>query len=201
MSHFVFYTHIKYYIIVYKNQTKYTIIIFLISSNASFANDLNIRQNSNEYCFMFFDDFIDWKIIKQKTITINFIEIELLIMSMTINIKMWWNRFFESIQMNMKKLIYIQCDNRQIIRTFIMSTIKLIIKLRHVDIHRHWLRQKMQKNTINIQWIFTTSILIDDFIKILSFQKQKAFVKLIDLKFISISKSKKNNEFDQSKIE
>ena len=82
-----------------------------------------------------------------------------------------------------------------------MSTIKLIIKLRHVDIHRHWLRQKMQKNTINIQWIFTTNILIDDFIKILSFQKQKTFVKLIDLKFISISKSKKNNEFDQSKIE
>ena len=58
----------------------------------------------------------------------------------------------------------------------------------------------MQKNTINIQWIFTTNILIDDFIKILSFQKQKAFVKLIDLKFISVSDSKKNDEFDQSKI-
>ena len=82
-------THIKYYVIVYKSQTNYTIIIFLISSNASFANDLDIRQNSNEYCFMFFDDFIDWKIIKQKTIITNFIEIELLIMSMTINIKMW----------------------------------------------------------------------------------------------------------------
>ena len=82
-----------------------------------------------------------------------------------------------------------------------MFAVKFIIKLRHVDIHRHWLRQKMQKSTINIQWIFTTNILIDDFIKILSFQKQKTFVKLIDLKFISISKSKKNNEFDQSKIE
>ena len=82
-------THIKYYVIVYKNQTNHEIIIFLNFSNASFANDLNIRQNSNEYCFMFFDDFIDWKITKQKTIIINFIEIELLIMSMTINIKMW----------------------------------------------------------------------------------------------------------------
>ena len=80
-------THIKYYVIVYKNQTNYEIIIFLNFSNASFANDLNIRQNLNEYCFMFFDDFIDWKITKQKTIIINFIEIELLIMSMTINIK------------------------------------------------------------------------------------------------------------------
>ena len=36
-------THIKYYVIVYKNQTNHEIIIFLISSNASFAYDLNIR--------------------------------------------------------------------------------------------------------------------------------------------------------------
>ena len=51
--------HIKYYVIVYKKQTNHAIIIFLNSSNASFANDLNIRQNSNEYCFMLYDDFID----------------------------------------------------------------------------------------------------------------------------------------------
>ena len=36
-------THIKYYVIVYKNQTNHEIIIFLDFSNASFANDLNIR--------------------------------------------------------------------------------------------------------------------------------------------------------------
>ena len=52
-------THIKYYVIVYKNQTNHEIIIFLVSSNASFANDLDTRQNSNEYCFMLFDDLID----------------------------------------------------------------------------------------------------------------------------------------------
>ena len=52
-------THIKYYAIVYKNQTNHEIIIFLNFSDASFANDLDIRQNSNEYCFMLFDDLID----------------------------------------------------------------------------------------------------------------------------------------------
>ena len=52
-------TQIKFYVIVYKNQTNNIIVIFLNFSNASFANDLNIRQSSNKYCFMLFDDFID----------------------------------------------------------------------------------------------------------------------------------------------
>ena len=52
-------THIKYYVIVYKEQANHAIIIFLNSSNASFANDLDTRQNSNEYCFMLYDDLID----------------------------------------------------------------------------------------------------------------------------------------------
>ena len=82
-------THIKFYVIVYKNQTSNIIVIFLESSNASFANDLDIRQNSNEYCFKLFDDLIDWKITKQKTIIINFIEMKLMIMLMIVNIMMW----------------------------------------------------------------------------------------------------------------
>ena len=39
--------------------------------------------------------------------------------------------------MKMKEFIHIECDNRQTIRIFITSIAKLIIKLRHVDIHRH----------------------------------------------------------------
>ena len=195
-------THIKYYVIVYKEQANHAIIIFLNSSDASFANDLNTRQSSNEYCFMLYDDLIDWKITKQKIVIINFIEIELLIMSMIVNIKMWWDRFFDSIKMNMKKSTHIECDNRQIIRAFTMSTTKLIIKLRHVNIHRHWLRQKIQKDTINIQWTPTASILANDFIKTLPPQKHKKFVKLIELERISIKKtSKEKNESSQSEVE
>ena len=136
-------THIKNYVIVYNDQTNNENIIFIDFFDVSFVDDINIRQSSNEYCFKLFDDLIDWKIFKQKTIIINFIEIEFMIMSMTINTKMWWNRFFETINMKMKEFTHIECDNRQTIRVFITSNVKLIIKLHHVDIHRHWLRQKI----------------------------------------------------------
>ena len=198
-------THIKNYVIVYNDQTNNENIIFIDFFDVSFVDDINIRQSSNEYCFKLFDDLIDWKIFKQKTIIINFIEIEFMIMSMTINTKMWWNRFFETINMKMKEFTHIECDNRQTIRVFITSNVKLIIKLRHVDIHRHWLRQKIQKSIITICWISTINILTNDFIKTLSSQKHKNFVKLIDLKRIKLSETSKTTiskkRFDQSEIE
>ena len=148
MFKYLIYT--KNYVIVFNDQTNNSNIIFLNFSNASFANDLNIRQNFNNYCFKLFDDIINSKIIKQKIITINFIEVELFVMLMTTNIKMWWDQFFEIIQLKIEKIIHIECDNKQIKWTFIKSSAQLIIKLCYVNIHRHWLRQKVQKKIINI---------------------------------------------------
>ena len=140
----------KNYVIVFNDQTNNLNTIFLNFSNALFADDLNIRQSFNDYCFKLFNGIINWKVIKQRTIIINFIEVELFVMLMTTNIKMWWNQFFEIIQLKIEEIIHIECDNKQTIQAFIQSKIQLIIKLRHVNIYRHWLRQKIQKKIINI---------------------------------------------------
>ena len=109
---FRYLAYIKNYAIVFNGQTNISDIIFIEFSNALFADDLNIRQNSNDYCFKLFDEMIDWKLIKQRTITISFIEVELLVIFMTTNIKIWWNRFFEVIQIKFEETIHIECDNR-----------------------------------------------------------------------------------------
>ena len=59
-----------------------------------------------------------------------------------------------------------------------------MIKLRHVNIHRYWLRQEVQKRTVNIQWTSITNVLVDDLTKALSSQRHKKFVKLITLQAI-----------------
>ena len=188
--------HTKKYAIVFNDQSANSEIIFLTSSDVSFANDEKTRQNAHEYCFRLFNELIDWKTSKQRTITTSSTEAKLLIMFMIANSKMWWNRFFECIRMNIECKTHIECDNQQTIRALIAPTFKLHIKLRHVNIHRHWLRQKIQKETITVQWTPTTKILIDDLTKALSSQRHKKFVRMIELKTIelgtSISKSKKN---------
>lgn len=178
--------HTKNYAIVYYGQAIHSDTIFLASSDASFADDLDTRQSSHGYCFKLYDGMIDWKASKQKTVTTSSTEAELLAMSMTANSKMWWDRFFDTIQMKIGDSTYIECDNRQTIRAFTKPGAQLTTKLRHVDIHRHWLRQEVQKGTINIQYTPTTSILADGLTKMLPPQRHKEFIKLIGLEAIHL---------------
>ena len=80
--------HIRSYEIAFNVQAININCIFFELSNASFADDIKIRYNSQKYCFKLFDEMIDLKASKQKTIIISFTKAELLTISQTINIKM-----------------------------------------------------------------------------------------------------------------
>ncbi len=131
-----------------------------------------------------YDDSIDWRAIKQVTMTIFNIETKLLILSRIAKKTIWWRRFFESIQYDSMKKLHIRCDNRQILRVLIKEMLKLDTKLKHVDIHKHWLKQEIQTNRISVNWCSTAKILADDFIKMLSRQKHEEYLRqfhLIDI--------------------
>jgi hypothetical protein len=44
----------------------------------------------------------------------------------------------------------VNCDNQQVIGILTKNLIKLFIKLRHVDIHKHWLQQEVQEKQLRI---------------------------------------------------
>jgi hypothetical protein len=56
---------------------------------------------------------------------------------------------------------------------------RLQTKLRHVDIHRSWLREQVQLGKIEIQWIPTNSMPADGMTKLLPPQSHKHFVNLL----------------------
>jgi hypothetical protein len=58
---------------------------------------------------------------------------------------------------------------------------KLVTKLKHVDIHQHWLRQEVNNKTINIDWISTFTMPADGLTKALLLQKYKTFVSQLNL--------------------
>jgi hypothetical protein len=180
-------------VIVYLNDIRNLIIefsrnfleIFLCASNVAFANDELIRKSSDDYLFKLYNDSIDWRTIKQVTMTTFSIETKLLILSRIAKKTIWWRRFFESIQYDSMKKLHIRCDNRQILRVLKKEMLKLNTKLKHVDIHKHWLKQKIQTNRINVNWCSTAKMLANDFIKVLSRQKHEEFLK--QLHFIDIT--------------
>jgi hypothetical protein len=173
----------------YLNDTKNFVIefskksseIFLCASDATFADDELIRKSSNDYLFKLYDDSIDWRAIKQVTMTTFNTETKLLILSRIAKKAIWWRRFFESIQYDSMKKLHIRCDNRQILRVLKKEMLKLDIKLKHVDIHKHWLRQEIQTNRISVNWCSTAEMSADDFIKMLSRQKHEKFLRQLHL--------------------
>ena len=58
---------------------------------------------------------------------------------------------------------------------------KLDTKLRHVDIHQHWLRQEVQNGQINVSWVPTNEMPADGLTKHLPRQKHEAFLKQLNL--------------------
>jgi hypothetical protein len=112
------------------------------------------------------------------------IETKLLILSRIAKKTIWWRRFFEFIKYDSTKKFHIRCDNRQTLRVLKKELLKLDTKLKHVDIHRHWLRQEIQTNRISVNWCSTAEMSADDFIKVLSRQKHEEFLRqfhLIDI--------------------
>ena len=58
---------------------------------------------------------------------------------------------------------------------------KLLTKLRHVNIHNHWLRQEYAEQRVLFDWTPTRDMIADGLTKALSPQQHEAFVKLIKL--------------------
>ena len=160
-------------------------IIFFVSFDTFYADDFAIRYNSQEYVFKLFNDIIDWKAAKQKTVIISSIEAELLAISTTRKELIWWIRFFDEIALQLPHTLAIECDNRQTIRILTNPITSFTTKFKHVDVHKHWLGQKIKKQKIKVKWISTNRILADGFTKALPRQKHKKFVNLIGLEIDS----------------
>ena len=123
---------------------------------------------------------IEWKASRQKTVTTSSTEAELLALSQAAKQVMQWQRIFKGIEFRTEDEA-IQCDNLQTIRLLVTDTPQLSTRLRHVDIHHHWLRQEVQEGRITIEWTPTRDMKADGFTKALPGQRFKAFVDQLNL--------------------
>jgi Reverse transcriptase (RNA-dependent DNA polymerase) len=155
--------------------------IFSCSSDAAFADDSLTRRSSDGYLFQLYGGAIDWRAGKQRTVTTSSTEAELLSLSFTAREVMWWKRFFAAIRFDSEQDVSIACDNIQTIRILTKEAPKLDSKLRHIDIHQHWLRQEVQTKRIALQWLPTADMPADGLTKQLPSQKHATFIEQLNL--------------------
>ena len=80
------------------------------------------------------------------------------------------------------RLIHVQ--NVQFSAVVVEDSAKLSTKLRHVDIHNHWLRQEYSSGRVLVEWIETARMPADRLTKALGKGKYQGFIRQIGLQDI-----------------
>jgi hypothetical protein len=92
------------------------------------------------------------------------------------------SRLLKALSIEIDEPLAIKCDNQQTIRLLAEST-KLQTKLRHIDIHSHWLQQEVQRGSITLTWQESKKMMADGLTKALSrgpFDLFTDMIKLVD---------------------
>lgn len=154
--------------------------VFLCASDAAYG-DLTGRKSSEGYLCKLFGAAIDWRASKQRTVTTSTTEAELLAISEAGKSILWWKRLFDTIEFNPEHDLSIKCDNAQTIDLLEKEDPQLRTKLRHVDIHHHWLRQEVQARRIAVNWVATAKMPADGLTKALPTQRHAEFIHMLGL--------------------
>ena len=154
---------------------------FYGASDASYGDDHSTRKSSEGWMFFLFKGPIDWKATRQQTVTKSSTEAELLSLSHAGSEMIWWKRLFNQLRLQFDRTPVLYCDNLQTLRVIQKEAIKLNTKLRHVDIHQHWLRQAHQDGRLQFEWLETNDMPADGLTKLLPPQRHHEFVKQLNL--------------------
>ena len=162
----------RYLSIQYGQQSTATSLV--CASDASFADNRIDGKSSQGYMMKLFGGPIAWRANKQDTVTTSSTEAELLALSQTAKEAIYLSRLLLALTLQLDEPLTIQCDNVQ-------EAAKLQTKLRHVDIHSHWLRQEVQRGTIGLQWQETGKMIADGLTKALSKLRFRKFTEMTGL--------------------
>jgi hypothetical protein len=109
------------------------------ASDASYGDHPN-RRSSAGYICQAYGGPVDWKASKQPTVTTSTTEAELLGLSEAGKQVQWWRRLLNNLAFTPSHHLTIDCDNERTISLLTSEDVAFETKLRHVDIHHHWLR-------------------------------------------------------------
>ena len=151
VNHAIVYLYSTHYYVLEYSAKCASEEVFLCTSNAVYG-DLIRQKSSEDYLCKLFDTVIDWRASKQCTVTISTTETELLAISEAGKSVLWWKHLFFTIDFDSEHDLFIKCDNAQTIDLLSKEDPQLCTKLRHVDIHHHWLHQKVQIKQIAVDW-------------------------------------------------
>src|SRR4029077_10092348 len=155
---------------------------FTVASDASFADNTLDRKSSQAYVMTLSGGVIGWRVNKQNTVTTSTTEAELLALSQASKEGLYIKRLLDKLTIELDDhRIRIECDNTQTIRLVNEEISRLRTKLRHVDIHNHWVRQEAREGRIAVDYTPTRQMIANGLTKSLPPSEFENFLKQVNL--------------------
>jgi hypothetical protein len=155
---------------------------YVVASDASFADNSLDRKSSQAYAMKLFGGLVGWRANKQDTVTTSTTEAELLALAQAAKESLFVSRLLAELSVQLDDhRIKIQCDNKQTIRLVTAEIATLQTRLRHVDIHNHWLRQEVASKKIVVEYTPSASMVADGLTKALNYPLHQRFIEQLGL--------------------
>ncbi|KAD4177986.1 hypothetical protein E3N88_26577 [Mikania micrantha] len=151
--------------------------------DADYAGDLNERRSTTGYVFMYGSNSISWCSKRQPTVSLSTTEAEYRAAAMAAQECVWLIQLLNDMNQVVKYKVRLLCDNRSAIK--LAENPVFHARTKHIEIHYHFIREKVLKGEIEMEWVDTKGQVADIFTKSLSGVKLGEFrdkMKLVQVK-------------------
>lgn len=152
-------------------------------TDADWAGDAVNRRSTSGYCFNLGSAVVSWCSKKQSTVALSSTEAEYMAATMAAQECIWLKCLMEDIFSKVDYAVQIYCDNESAIRLALNPVFHG--RTKHIEVHHHFVREKVLNQEIELQEISTGNQVADIFTKALTkakFENFRAALGVIDRK-------------------
>ena len=134
----------------FRKQERRTIEVY---TDASWGGTHPDRRSTSGYCSFVWENLVTWKSQKQRVVSKSSAEAELRALAQGIMEEMWLKRVLCEIQVQVDLPLKLYCDNKAAI-SMALNPVQHE-RSKHVEIDRHFIREKVEEGTICLTFLPT----------------------------------------------
>ncbi|KAK4258317.1 hypothetical protein QN277_007775 [Acacia crassicarpa] len=150
-----------------------------IYTDADWAGDQENSRSTSGYCTFVWGNLVTWQSHKQRVVSTSSAESELRSLSERLKEEIWLKRVADETYTKIESPLKLYCDNKAAL-SMALNPVQHS-RTKHVDVDRHFIREKVEDGIICLSYIPTELQLVDILTKGLPEDKFEGFVCKLDM--------------------